>query len=128
MTGHESVPNQSTCVLWIRRLMILSLKVFIIFMHTISRCSQVVEGVGFSCLLCLLFADDVVLLAFCKSDLQLSLRQFAANCQAPGKRITISESKIMVLNQKMVDFPTSGWRRVSSPNGGAQVFWGLVYE
>ncbi|TWW68218.1 hypothetical protein D4764_19G0000160, partial [Takifugu flavidus] len=44
--------------------------------------------------------DDVVLLASSASDLQLSLDQFAAACEAAGMKISTSKSKAMVLNRK----------------------------
>ncbi|KAI3361665.1 hypothetical protein L3Q82_002028 [Scortum barcoo] len=53
----------------------------------------------------LLFVDDVVLLASSRSDLQLSLEQFAAECEAPGMRISTSKSKAMVLSRKRVNCP-----------------------
>ncbi len=64
---------------------------------------MVVEGVRFSCLriTSLLFADDVVLLASSNSDLQLSRRQFTAECEAAEMRISTSET--VVLSQRRVD-------------------------
>ena len=66
-----------------------------------------VEGVRFGDLriLSLLFADDVVLLASSNSDLQLSLGQFAAECEAAGMKISTSKSEAMVLSRKRVDCP-----------------------
>ncbi|KAI3377169.1 hypothetical protein L3Q82_009081 [Scortum barcoo] len=84
---YGSLPNQSTCALWIwRRHSTVSLVVFcgecsgcplspvlfIIFMDRISRRSQGLEGVRFGNhrISSLLFADDVVLLASSSQDLQ----------------------------------------------------------
>ena len=70
-------------------------------MEKISRHSRVVEGVGFGDLQ--IPSDDVVLLASWKSDLQLSLGRFAAQCDAAGMRVSTSKSEAMVLSQKRVD-------------------------
>ena len=51
----------------------------------------------------LLFADDVVLLAPSVSDLQLSLGQFAAECEVAEMNIRTSKSEAMVLNWKKVE-------------------------
>ncbi|XP_048880792.1 uncharacterized protein LOC125748552 [Brienomyrus brachyistius] len=74
-------------------------------MDRISRRSQGVEGVRFGDLRIrsLLFADDVVLLASSSRDLQLSLEQFAAECEAAGMRISTSKSETMVLSRKRVE-------------------------
>ena len=76
-------------------------------MDRISVRSQVVEGVRFSDLWIpsLLFADDVVLLASLNSDLQFSLRRFAAKCQVAGMRINTSKSEAMVFSLNRVDCP-----------------------
>ena len=78
---------------------------FIIFTDRISRRNQGVEGVRFGDLRIgsLLFADDVVLLASSGRDLQLSLEQFAAECEAAGMRIGTSKSETMVLSRKRVE-------------------------
>ena len=70
-----------------------------------SRRSQGVEGVRFGDLRIgsLLFADDVVLLASSGRDLQLSLEQFAAECEAARMRIGTSKSETMVLSRKRVE-------------------------
>ncbi|XP_048857101.1 uncharacterized protein LOC125724452 [Brienomyrus brachyistius] len=83
----------------------LSPILFIVFMDRISRRSQGVEGVRFGDLRIrsLLFADDVVLLASSSRDLQLSLEQFAAECEAAGMRISTSKSETMVLSRKRVE-------------------------
>ncbi|TWW54923.1 hypothetical protein D4764_0190400 [Takifugu flavidus] len=83
----------------------LSPILFIIFMDRISRCSHGVEGIRFGDLriACLLFADDVVLLASSACDLQLSLDRFAAACEAAGMRISTSKSEAMVLDRKKVE-------------------------
>ncbi|KAK3561507.1 hypothetical protein QTP86_006177 [Hemibagrus guttatus] len=85
----------------------LSLVLFITFMDRISRCSQGLEGVQFGDhrILCLLFADDVVLLAPSSQDLQHALGQFAAECKAAGMRISTSKYEAMVLDQKKVACP-----------------------
>uniref|UniRef100_A0A8C6P9E0 Reverse transcriptase domain-containing protein n=1 Tax=Nothobranchius furzeri TaxID=105023 RepID=A0A8C6P9E0_NOTFU len=82
----------------------LSPILFITFMNKISRRSQGVEGFCFGGLRIrsLLFADDVVLLASSECDLQLSLEQFAAECEAAGMRISSSKSETMVLIQKRI--------------------------
>ena len=82
----------------------LSPILFIIFLDRISRRSQSIEGVWFGDLRIgsLLFADDVVLLASSDRDLQLSLNQFAAECDSAGMRISTSKSESMVLSQKRV--------------------------
>ena len=51
----------------------------------------------------LLFADDVVLMASSAVDLQHSLDQFAAVCEAAGMSISTSKSNAMVLSRKPVD-------------------------
>ena len=51
----------------------------------------------------LLFADDVVLMASSAVDLQHSLDQFVAECEAAGMRISTSKSEAMVLSRKPVD-------------------------
>uniref|UniRef100_A0A8C6PHS8 Reverse transcriptase domain-containing protein n=1 Tax=Nothobranchius furzeri TaxID=105023 RepID=A0A8C6PHS8_NOTFU len=83
----------------------LSPILFITFMDRISRRSQGVEGIRFGGLRIrsLLFADDVVLLASSKRDLQLSLERFAAECEAAGMRISSSKSETMVLIWKRVE-------------------------
>ena len=52
----------------------------------------------------LLFADDVVLMASSTVDLQHSLEQFTAECEAAGMRISTSKSEAMVLSSKVVDY------------------------
>uniref|UniRef100_A0A8C6Q6L6 Reverse transcriptase domain-containing protein n=1 Tax=Nothobranchius furzeri TaxID=105023 RepID=A0A8C6Q6L6_NOTFU len=83
----------------------LSPILFISFMDRISRHSQGVEGIRFGGLRIrsLLFADDVVLLASSERDLQLSLEQFAVDCEAAGMRISSSKSETMVLIRKRVE-------------------------
>ncbi|TKS65465.1 putative 149 kDa protein ORF 2 [Collichthys lucidus] len=83
----------------------LSPVLFITFMDRISRRSQGVEGLRFGGLRIgsLLFADDLVLLASSERDLQLSLEQFAAECEAAGMRISTSKSETMVLSRKRVE-------------------------
>ncbi|TKS65493.1 LINE-1 reverse transcriptase -like protein [Collichthys lucidus] len=83
----------------------LSPVLFITFMDRISRRSQGVEGLRFGGLRIgsLLFADDLVLLASSERDLQLSLEQFAAECEAAGMRISTSKSEAMVLSRKRVE-------------------------
>ncbi|XP_061624939.1 uncharacterized protein ntng2a isoform X3 [Phyllopteryx taeniolatus] len=49
--------------------------------------------------------DDVVLLASSSRDLQLSLEQFAAECEAAGMRISTSKSETVVLSRKTVACP-----------------------
>ena len=85
----------------------LSPILFITFMDRISRRSQVVEGFRFGDLRIksLLFADDVVLLAPSSQELQLSLEQFAAGCEAAGMTISTSKSEAMVLDRKRVECP-----------------------
>ena len=51
----------------------------------------------------LLFADDVVLMASSAVDLQHSLDQFVAECEAAGMRISTSKSEAMVLSRKPED-------------------------
>ncbi|TKS65366.1 R2 Retrovirus-related Pol polyprotein from type I retrotransposable element [Collichthys lucidus] len=83
----------------------LSPVLFITFMDRISRRSQGVEGQRFGGLTIgsLLFADDVVLLASSERDLQLSLEQFAAECEVAGMGITTFKSETMVLSRKRVE-------------------------
>ncbi|TWW56347.1 hypothetical protein D4764_08G0003340 [Takifugu flavidus] len=82
---HGSLPNQSTCVLWIWRRAVRSLY---------DRCQRLVRIAG----------NDVVLLASSARDLQRSLDRFAAACEAAGMRISTSKSEAMVLNQKKVEW------------------------
>ena len=74
-------------------------------MDRILRRSRGVEGlqVGDLKIASLLFADDVVLMASSAVDLQRSLDQFAAECEAAGMRISTSKSEAMVLSRKPVD-------------------------
>lgn len=76
----------------------LSPILFIIFMDSISRHSQGVEGVWFGDIRIwsLLYAYDVVLLASSGPDRQLSLKLFASECEASEMRINTS----MFLSQK----------------------------
>ena len=85
----------------------LSPILFIVFMDRISRRSQVMEGFRFgdARIRSLLFADDVVLLAPSSQELQLSLGQFAAACEAAGMTISTSKSEAMVLDRKRVECP-----------------------
>ncbi|KAI3373515.1 hypothetical protein L3Q82_022114 [Scortum barcoo] len=104
---YGSLPNQSTCALWIwRRHSTVSLVVFC-GSAPISRRSQGPEGVRFGNhrISSLLFADDVVLLASSSQDLQHVLERFAAECEAAGMRISTSKSEAMVLDRKRVVCP-----------------------
>ena len=68
----------------------------------------------------LLFADDVVLLASSKSDLQLSLGQIAAESEAAWMTISTSKTEVIVPSWKSMDSP--GWvERITSLSGGVQV-------
>ncbi|KAI3362481.1 hypothetical protein L3Q82_012769 [Scortum barcoo] len=86
---YGSLPNQSTCALWIwRRHSTVSLVVFC------GECS----------------ANDVVLLASSSQDLQHVLERFAAECEgcreeAGRLRISTSKSEAMVLDRKRVACP-----------------------
>lgn len=53
----------------------------------------------------LLLADDAFLLASLKSDLQVMLGWFAADCEAVGMRSSTSNSDAMVLSRKRVVCP-----------------------
>ncbi len=79
---------------------------FIVFMDRIFR-SQGPEGVLFGdhTISCLLFADDVVLLAPSDQDLRNALGRFAAECEAAGMRISTSKSEAMVISWKNVACP-----------------------
>ncbi|KAI3376368.1 hypothetical protein L3Q82_016850 [Scortum barcoo] len=130
---YGSLPNQSTCALWIwRRHSTVSLVVFCgecsesmgsrgafakgcsvsvrpeqeLGSHCRQR-SQGPEGVRFGNhrISSLLFADDVVLLASSSQDLQHVLERFAAECEAAGMRISTSKSEAMVLDRKRVACP-----------------------
>ncbi|KAI3354753.1 hypothetical protein L3Q82_004520 [Scortum barcoo] len=130
---YGSLPNQSTCALWIwRRHSTVSLVVFCgecsasmgsgAFAKGCSvpvrpeqelgsshcrQCSQGPEGVRFGNhrISSLLFADDVVLMASSGQDLQHVLERFAAECEAAGMRISTSKSEAMVLDRKRVACP-----------------------
>ncbi|KAI3374009.1 hypothetical protein L3Q82_022567 [Scortum barcoo] len=132
---YGSLPNQSTCALWIwRRHSTVSLVVFCggaprvwgpgafakgcsvsvrpeqelgSHCRQISRRSQGPEGVRFGNhrISSLLFADDVVLMASSGQDLQHVLERFAAECEAAGMRISTSKSEAMVLDRKRVACP-----------------------
>ncbi|KAI3369681.1 hypothetical protein L3Q82_024524 [Scortum barcoo] len=132
---YGSLPNQSTCALWIwRRHSTVSLVVFCgecsaeygvrepllravrsLYLTTGeqelgSHCrqrSQGPEGVRFGNhrISSLLFADDVVLMASSGQDLQHVLERFAAECEAAGMRISTSKSEAMVLDRKRVACP-----------------------
>ncbi|TWW62366.1 hypothetical protein D4764_04G0010130 [Takifugu flavidus] len=58
-----------------------------------DRCQSVVRIAG----------NDVALLASSARDLQLSLDQFAAECEAAGMRISTSKSETMVLSRKKIE-------------------------
>lgn len=49
------------------------------------------------------FADDAVLLVSSNGDLQLELGRFAAECQAVGMTISMSQAQAMLLSWKGVD-------------------------
>ncbi|KAI3364645.1 hypothetical protein L3Q82_011429 [Scortum barcoo] len=130
---YGSLPNQSTCALWIwRRHSTVSLVVFCgecsvsmgsgafakgcsvsvrpeqeLGSHCLAKRSQGPEGVRFGNhrISSLLFADDVVLLASSSQDLQHVLERFAAECEAAGMRISTSKSEAMVLDRKRVACP-----------------------
>ncbi|KAK3552130.1 hypothetical protein QTP86_001508 [Hemibagrus guttatus] len=82
----------------------LSPVLFIVFMDSISRRSQGLEGVWFGVhrISSLIFADDVVLLASSGLDLQHALGRFAAECEAAGMRVSTSKFEAMVLDRKKV--------------------------
>ncbi|KAK7939602.1 hypothetical protein WMY93_002928 [Mugilogobius chulae] len=139
---HGSLPNQSTCALWIwRRHLTVSLVVscgefsestgsgpfaqggsvpvrseqeLCSHCRQISRRSQGPEGVQFGDhrITSLLFADDVVLMASSNQDLQHALGRFAAECEAAEMKISSSKSEAMVLDRKRC-FALSRW--VESP-------------
>ena len=74
----------------------------VIFMDMISGCSHGEGAVWFRNLriASLLVADDVVLLDFSSQDLQCTVEQFAAECEAARIKVSSSKSKTMVLNRK----------------------------
>ena len=86
------------------------------FYDRICRRSQVAERVAFAGhgIPFLLFADDVVLLAFLNSDLQLALGRFAAECEAAGMTISTSKSEAMVLSREQW-IANYGWRESHFP-------------
>ncbi|KAI3376021.1 hypothetical protein L3Q82_016552 [Scortum barcoo] len=90
---YGSLPNQSTCALWIWRRHSTCVPRGILW-ESAPACSQGPEGVRFGNhrISSLLFADDVVLLASSSQDLQHELERFAAECEAAGMRISTSKS------------------------------------
>ncbi|KAI3354606.1 hypothetical protein L3Q82_019110 [Scortum barcoo] len=130
---YGSLPNQSTCALWIWRRHSTRVPRGILWgvlreygvrgpllravrsLYDRSRSlvriawqrSQGPEGVRFGNhrISSLLFADDVVLLASSSQDLQHVLERFAAECEAAGMRISTSKSEAMVLDRKRVVCP-----------------------
>ena len=88
------------------------------------------EGVKFGGLQIpsLLFTDDMVPLASSNSDLQLSLGQVVAKCEAAGMRISISKSEAVVLSWESVDCPLQVRGRVTCPSEGTHVAQGLVHK
>ena len=60
----------------------------------------------------LLFTDDMVLLASSNRDLQLTLGQFAVECEVAKMRISTFKSEAMVLSQKRVDCPLQAWEEL----------------
>ena len=71
-------------------------------MDRISRCSQEAEGFSDVRISCLLFVDDVVLLAPSGGDPQFLLERSAVECEAAGMRTSTSKSETMVLSLKRV--------------------------
>lgn len=76
-------------------------------MDRVLRCHRGGEGVQFSGLgiASLLFADDVARMASVFGDLQQSLKQLTAECEAAGIRISTSKSEAIVLSRRPVESP-----------------------
>ncbi|KAI3360318.1 hypothetical protein L3Q82_014631 [Scortum barcoo] len=154
---YGSLPNQSTCALWIwRRHSTVSLVVVFCGECSVSmgsgafakgcsvsvrpeqelgsHCrqrSQGPEGVRFGNhrISSLLFADDVVLFASSRPGPSACvLERFAAECEAAGMRISTSKSEAMALDRKRVAWPSPGEWRGPASSGGVQVSRGLVHE
>ncbi|KAI3366608.1 hypothetical protein L3Q82_009297, partial [Scortum barcoo] len=145
---YGSLPNQSTCALWIwRRHSTVSLVVFcggVLREYGVRgpllRAVRPEQELGSHCrqgrresrfgnhrISSLLFADDVVLMASSGQDLQHVLERFAAECEAAGMRISTSKSEAMVLDQKRVACPLRVGERGPASSGGVQVSRGLVH-
>ncbi|KAI3366454.1 hypothetical protein L3Q82_000470 [Scortum barcoo] len=112
---YGSLPNQSTCALWIwRRHSTVSLVVFC------GECSAQSMGSGGLCLLravrslydrsrslVRIAGNDIVLLASSSQDLQHVLEWFA-ECEVAGMRISTSKSEAMVLDPEKGGMPSPG--------------------
>lgn len=87
-----------------------------IFMDRISRRSKAAEGFNFGDFRNspLLFADNVVLFASAGGGLQLTLKQFTAECEATGMKISTSKCETMV--------PSPGQKEVAALNVGVSIF------
>ncbi|KAI3370473.1 hypothetical protein L3Q82_025235 [Scortum barcoo] len=123
---YGSLPNQSTCALWIWRrhsdrvprgilwgvLREYGVRGPLLRAVQVSVRPEQELGAGGSPvwepqdrISSLLFADDVVLLASSSQDLQRVLERFAAEREAAGMRISTSKSEAMVLDRKRVACP-----------------------
>ncbi|KAI3370755.1 hypothetical protein L3Q82_007300 [Scortum barcoo] len=105
---YGSLPNQSTCALWIwRRHSTVSLVVFC------GECSAEKYGVRGPLLRAVQVSvrpdQEQELGSHCRhQDLQHVLERFAAECEAAGMRISTSKSEAMVLDRKRVACALSG--------------------
>lgn len=83
----------------------------ILLMSLMDRILGTAKGRRGSCLVAsechLFFAHDAVCLL---SDLQLSLEQFAPECEVAGMTVSTPQSESMILSQKRVKWPL--WVRV----------------
>ena len=123
---HGSLPNQSTCVLWIwRSHSTVSLRESCGVLFGIMVCRAPLFGLFAPCMTrvrvwSLLFVGDVVLLAPWACDLQLLLDRFADECKAAGMKISTSKPEPMVPLPKKGGLPSSGLGGDPAPSGGVQ--------
>ena len=88
----------------LRQECVLSPLLFIIYVNCMDKLSQTNECVTIErCKISqLLFADDLVLLAFSESGLQHALNGFAAACDIAGMKISTSKTELLHLSRNPV--------------------------
>ena len=82
------------------------LLLFIVFMKMMDKLSQTngCVTIGFCKISRLLFADDLVLLAFSEPGLQHALNGFAATCGIVSIKISTSKTEVLHLSRNFVQY------------------------